>query len=129
MPRTAEDIETFLQRLNRPYEIDRGTWLVSTGPETPRVAIRVAGPIVALRVDIGRVPQDEAHQVRLFRKLLEYNASDLLHASYGISDGQIVLSAAHEMENLDPNELDATLSDMDLALVRHIGDLKALAEG
>lgn len=127
MPRTAEDVENYLLSLNRRFENDGGTWVVSSGPDSPPVAVRVSGPIVAMRVDIGPVPKDEQHQARLFRKLLEYNASDLLHASYGIADGEVVLSAAHELENLDQNEIEATFSDIDLALARHIGELKGIA--
>ncbi len=77
-------------------------------------------PIVAVRVRIGTVPEDEARQVRLFRKLLEYNATDLMHISYGVDGDTVVLSGALELENLDLNELEAVLSDIDLALARHV---------
>jgi hypothetical protein len=127
MPRTAEDVETYLLSLNRQFENDHGTYVVSSGANAPPVAIRVAGPILALRVFIGSLPRDAAHQAALYRRLLEYNASDLMHASYGISDGQIVLSAALELENLDQNELEAALSDIDMALARHIGELRQAA--
>jgi hypothetical protein len=66
------------------------------------------------------VPEDDAHKVKLFKRLLEYNASDLMHASYGIEGSTVVLAAALALDNLDPNELDATLSDIDLALAKHI---------
>jgi hypothetical protein len=100
--------------------------LVSGGHAAPPIAIRVAPPIVAVRVRIGPVPADDQHQARLFRRLLEYNATDLMHAAYGISDNQIVLSAGLELENLDQNELEATLSDIDVALARHISELKEI---
>ena len=53
-------------------------------------------------------------------RLLEYNATDLMHVSYGIEGETVVLSAALALENLDLNELEATLSDVDLALARHV---------
>lgn len=127
MPRTAEDVENYLLTLNRRFENDGGTLLVSSGPDSPPIAVRVAGPIVAVRVDIGPLPKDAEHRVRLYERLLEFNASDLMHASYGIADGKVVLSAAHELENLDQNEIEATFSDIDLALARHIGQLKEIA--
>ncbi len=43
-----------------------------------------------------------------------------MHASYGLEGGTVVLSAALELENLDMNELEAILSDIDLALARHV---------
>lgn len=128
MPRTAEDVETYLLQLDRRFENDGGTYLVSSGQDGPLTAIRVAPPIVAIRVSIGPVPDDAAHQVKLFRRLLELNASDLMHVAYAIEDGTIVLSAALALENLDVNELEVTLSDIDLALARHIQILHDLAQ-
>lgn len=128
MPKTAEDVENYLLQLDRRYDSDAGTLLVQSGPDRPPIAIRVAAPIVAIRVDIGPVPADEKHQVSVFRRLLEYNATDLMHASYGVEQDTIVLAAALELENLDKNELEATLSDMDLALSRHISSLKEAAQ-
>ncbi len=127
MPRTPEDVETFLLQLDRRFENDGGTLLVSTAGEMPPIAIRIAPPIVAVRVVIGRIPDDKEHQNQLFRQLLKFNATDLMHAAYGIDDGTIVLSAALPLDNLDLNELEATLSDVDLALARHIPALHGLA--
>ena len=89
----------------------------------------IVPPIVAVRASIGPVPGDEKHQLKLFRRLLEYNASDLMHASYGIEGSTIVLSAALALENLDQNELEVTLADIDLALARHVANLHESALG
>src|SRR5215207_7482903 len=104
MPRTAEDVENFLIALNRPYETDAGTFLV--GSSGPPIALRVAPPIVELQLDIGQIP-GEAKQALFFRRLLELNATDLIHASYGLEGDRVILSAALELENLDQNELEA----------------------
>jgi hypothetical protein len=127
MPRTGEDVETYLLQLDRRFENDAGTFVLSGGHGAPPIAVRVDPPIVAVRVSIGTVPGDEAHQLRLFRRLLEYNASDQMHSSYGLEDGMIVLSAALALDNLDANELEATLSDIDLALARHVPSLHDIA--
>ena len=128
MPRTAEDLETYLLQLNRRFENDRGTYVITGGEEVPPIALRVAGPVIALHVSIGPVPKDDAHKVRVFTRLLELNATDLMHASYGIEDGTIVLSSALVLDTLDLNELEAALSDIDLALARHISALHDLAK-
>jgi len=128
MPRTAEDVENYLLQLDRPFKDDGGTYLVTGGQGSTPIAIRVAPPILAVRVVIGPVPEDAAHQTRFFRRLLEYNASDLMHISYGVEGNQVVLSAALELENLDLNELEATLSDVDLALARHVSVLYEAAK-
>src|SRR5688572_17818699 len=108
MPRTAEDVETYLLQLDRPYESDAGTLIVSTGTDLPPVAIRVVPPIVAIRVSIGAIPADASHQLALFRRLLQLNGTDLMHTSYAIENDSIVLSAALQLDNLDKNELEAT---------------------
>jgi hypothetical protein len=128
MPRTVEDVENYLLQLDRRFESNSGRFII-TGPEGTPIALRVMPPIVAVRVRIGTVPGEEARQVRLFRKLLEYNATDLMHVSYGIDGDQVVLSAGLELENLDLNELEALLSDVDLALARHVPSLSEAAGG
>ena len=126
MPRTVEDVENYLLQLDRRFENDGGTFIIA-GPEGTPIALRVLPPIVAVRVRIGTVPEEEGRQVRLFRKLLQYNATDLMHVSYGVDGDQVVLSAALELENLDLNELEALLSDVDLALARHVPSLSEAA--
>ena len=120
MPRTREDVETYLYQLNRRFEDQNGTLLVSTGAQMTPIAVQVAAPIVVFRVTIGTAPSDEAHRLKLFHRLLEHNASDLMHVSYGIEGNTIVLSGALALDNLDINELEATLSDLDLALMRQV---------
>ena len=63
----------------------------------------------------------------MWDRLLELNASDLMYAAYGIEGDRVVLSAALPLDNLDANELDATLSDIDVALVRHTKELSHFA--
>ncbi len=127
MPRTFEDVENYLIKLGRKYEAQGHTFLIHSGPDLPVIAARVVDPIVAVNVTIGPVPKEEAVQLKVYRRLLELNATDLMHASYGLEDGHIILSAALALENLDDNELEATLSDIDLALVGHTSELRELA--
>ena len=91
------------------------------------IALRVADPMVVLRVLIGEAPKGNPElEARVFRRLLELNAAEVLFCSYGIEDGNMVLGAAMELENLDLNELEAVLADMDLALSRHVPQLRGL---
>jgi len=64
----------------------------------------------------------------LFKQLLELNAKQLLHTSYGLDDGNIVLSSALELENLDFNELQATLDEIDMALATQLPGLRTHAK-
>lgn len=128
MPRTQEDVENYLARLGRRYEVSGSTIIVSTGDGT-QAALRLDPPIIAINVAIGPVPEGDDRQLKLFRRLLELNATDLMHASYGLENGQMILSAALALDNLDENELNATLSDIDVALVTHVPSLVELARG
>jgi hypothetical protein len=127
--RTVKDIEAYLGRLNRqfhPVDGEPGTFLISSGEQFPPVALRVDPPLVVLRVHIGDVPQGEP--TGLFRKLLQLNSKSLVHSSYGIDEPRIILSAALELENLDFNELEATLDEIDLALAEHVPLLSDLSK-
>jgi hypothetical protein len=127
--RTVKDVEAYLGRLNRSFkalESEPGTFLVSSGDKYPPVAIRVDPPIVLIRVHIGDAPK--ADEMELFRKLLQFNARGLVHASYGLEENRIVLSSALELENLDFNELEATLDEIDLALAQQVPVLAGLSK-
>jgi hypothetical protein len=128
--RTDKDVEAYLSRLNRRYRaLDEqpGTFLVETTGGMPPVAVRVEPPLVVLRVHIGDLRKDSP-PVPLLRRLLELNARQLVHASYGLDDDRVVLSAAHELENLDFNELQATLDEIDVVLAQQLPELARLAK-
>jgi hypothetical protein len=125
--RTEKDVEAYLLRLNRRYRTvdgQPGTFLVEAAADKPPVAMRVAPPLVVVRVLVGDV-KDAADQAALFRQLMELNARQLVHASYGLDEGHIVLSSALELENLDFNELQATLDEIDVALSQQLTGLGA----
>jgi hypothetical protein len=127
MPRNADDVETFLHRLNRNFERNaEGMFLVSSGAEGPPVVVYVEEPIVVVRVDIGKIPKDEKRQLELFRALLQFNGTGLVHASYALEEDEVTLAAGLALENVDMNELAAVLSDIDLALTLHMQKLRGL---
>ena len=126
--RSAKDAEAYLARLNRQFEEvgeKPGTYVLpSNGTQ---IALRVDTPLVVLRVHIGDVAKGDG-EVALFRRLLQLNAKGLVHASYGLEDDRVVLSAALELENLDFNELEATLDEIDVALAQQLPELRKLAQ-
>ena len=130
MARTGEDIEGYLNKLDRRFErLDDVTYLVAMAPRQPALAIRLAPPVVVVQVEMGRVAIDElGAQARLFRRLLEFNSHDLMHAAYGLNGDTIALTAALELDSLDLNELEAVLADMSLALAEHVPELKKIIE-
>ncbi|MGA7121859.1 MAG: CesT family type III secretion system chaperone [Polyangiaceae bacterium] len=128
--RTVTDVEAYLLRLRRRFgtvDDQPGTFLVESSGGMPPVAVRVDPPLVVLRVHIGDVKPGADH-TPIFRRLLELNAKQLVHASYGLDDDHVVLSSALELENLDFNELQATLDEIDVALAQHVPQLARLAK-
>ena len=130
MVKSNEDLEGFLNRLERRYErLEDGTYLVALAADQPPVAMRLAPPVLVMQIKIGDAPKGEpATEARMFRRLLELNASDLLHAAYGLEGASIVLSAALEMDNLDLNELEAVLADVGMALANHVPSLREMVQ-
>src|SRR4051794_38154598 len=111
MARTVKDLEAFLVACNRTFETSEGGTIVlaPTGDGLPVVVVRADDPVV-FSVEVGPAPKSDRVQARLFRKLLELNANDLLYAAYGLRGDNIVLSSAHELANLDLNEVEAILT-------------------
>jgi hypothetical protein len=128
---TNEDLEAHLTRLSRSFERaeDADVYLVSMGPGQPPCALSISPPVLVAQVNVAAAPpQDDANSARFMRRLLELNASGLLHAAFAIESGQIVLTAALELQNLDMNELEAALADLDMALSEHVPGLVALSK-
>ena len=93
---TREDVETFLDRLGTDgathAEVEPGLWIVRpSGPLDFDVVITHNPPVLLLRVKVMPLPADTAELAAISRRLLELNATDLLHGSYGIDADAIVL--------------------------------------
>lgn len=124
MIQTSEDLEGYLSRLERAFErVDDGTYVLPMGAGRPLVALRLSPPVLVVRAEIGAVPSTAPASGSVYKKLLELNASELLHAAYGLEQDRIVLSAALSLQSLDLNELEAALADVDLALSEHVPTL------
>ena len=129
--RSANDVEAYLGKMNRrytPVEGEPGTFLVHGGTNMPPTALRVDPPLVVLRVHVGDVEGSASANGELFQKLLTLNAKSLVHTSFGLEDARIVLSAALELENLDYNELEATLDEIDVTLAQQVPSLAELSK-
>jgi len=129
--RSVQDVEAYLGKMNRrfaPVDEQTGTFLVHGGDNMPPTALRVDPPLVVLRVHVGDIEGDDASNGELFKKLLTINAKSLVHASFGLEDGKIVLTSALELENLDYNELAAALDEIDVTLAQQVPQLAELSK-
>jgi hypothetical protein len=129
MIRTSDDLEAQLGRLGRRYErTPDGTFILALGPNQPPAALLMVPPVLVVQVAIGEAPKDEVAAAPIYKKLLELNASALLHAAFGLENDQIVLAAALELDSLDLNELEAVLADIDVALGEHVPLLRSMVQ-
>src|SRR4029078_942676 len=101
---TKDDIQSFLDRFEggslRVMEIEPNLWLARTADDA-EVVVHYAPPVVILRVRVMELPASEPRRSELFRQLLEYNARELVHGSYGLEGDHIALTGALETEQLD----------------------------
>ena len=132
---TREDIEGFLDRLTTDdsqttyEEIGDGIWRVRPGGALDlEVAVSYSPPVVLLRVKVMTIPGDNGRCAGLNRRLLELNATDLLHGAYGIDRETVVLSEALELSHLDYEEFLASYESMTLALASHLREFASFRE-
>jgi len=128
---TREDIQSFFDRLYggnlSVMELEPNLWLLRT-PDDAEVVVHYAPPVVILRVRVMELPESEPRRGELFRQLLEYNARDLVHGSYGLEGDHVVLTDTLELESLDFSEFEASFESMTLALASHLGALASYRE-
>ncbi|MDR2392609.1 MAG: YbjN domain-containing protein [Treponema sp.] len=112
-------IEQYLIDLMVTYkEVADNLWLLDDeeyGMEG--VVIMYADPVVIFRVLVMEAPQE--HRLELFTKLLELNASDVVHGAYALEGDRVILSDTLEYVTMDYEEFRATLEAFSLALTQH----------
>jgi hypothetical protein len=128
-----EEIEQFLTKLafegTNWRDVEPGLWVIRpAGPIDLDVVVNYAPPVVLLRVKVMDLPKDPVAVTRLYRQLLEWNAKDLVHGSYGIQDETVLLTEALELSHLDYEEFRAAYESMILALPEHLRVLAAYRE-
>jgi hypothetical protein len=128
---TREDLESWLTRLDGgtidATEVQPNLWIART-QDGAEVVLNFAPPVLVLRVTVMELPAAEPRRSELFRQLLEFNARDLVHGSYGLEGDSVILTDTLELENLDYNEFEASFDSLTLALASHLGALAPYRE-
>ena len=123
---TKEEIEHYLERLGtegvQAREVKDGLWVLTSTPDAPEVVVHYNPPVVLLRVKVLTLGPGN-RKVELYRHLLELNATDLVHGSYGIDGDSVVLTDALELADIDFSEFQASYDSMMLALASHLATL------
>jgi hypothetical protein len=129
---SREDIQSWLERLEggslAVRELEPNIWLVRS-QEGAEVVVHYAPPVVILRIRVMELPGSDPRRSELFRQLLELNARELVHGSYGLEGDHIVLTDALELAVLDFSEFEASFDSITLALATHLGALAPYREG
>lgn len=117
---TREDLESYLLRTEQQYEeVEPGMW-VTQATDGAGIVVHLSPPLLLLRAKVMDLPQDERQCAGLYRRLLELNASDLVHGAYGLEEDDVILTDSLELENLDFNEFQASIDSMQVALASHV---------
>lgn len=130
---TREDIEGFLDRLSSDgpsySEVEPGLWVIRPNGELDfGVVVHFSPPVVVLRVKVMTLPTDVGALATLSRRLLELNATDLVHGAYGIEAESIVMTEALELAHLDYEEFLAAYESITVALASHLRELGSYRE-
>lgn len=130
---SREDLESFLVRLGAEgasyTELEPGMWSVHpAGAPDVQVVVHHVPPVALIRVKVMELPTDAAQQATLARRLLELNASDLVHGAYGVAGDDVLLTEALELSNLDYAEFQAAYESITLALASHARELAPYRE-
>jgi hypothetical protein len=88
--------------------------------------VHLTPPLLVVRLKVWDLPPGE-ELGKLYRKLLEWNANDVVHGAYGIEEGYLILTDTLELETLDFPEVQASLESMQMAASSHMDQIKALA--
>ena len=130
---SREEVEQFLDKLEADgatwREVEAGLWAIRpAGALDLEIVVNYTPPVVVLRVKVMDLPKDAASRSKLYPRLLEWNATDLLHGSYGKHSDTVVLTETLELSHLDFEEFEAAYESMTLALAGHLPELSSYRE-
>jgi hypothetical protein len=130
---TKEDIEGWLNRLSAEgptfNEVEPGLWVIKPQGELDfSVVVNFSPPVVLMRVKVMTLPSNADAAATLNRRLLELNATDLVHGSYGIEQNSIVMTEALELSHLDYEEFQAAYESITVALASHLREIGTYRE-
>ena len=121
-------IEQYLIELKYSYrELKPNLWLLDdTGHGLEGMVIMYADPLVIIEVQVMNAPGNKRQE--FFAKLLELNASDMIHGAYGLEGEKVVIIDSMEYETMDFVQFRASLDAISLALTQHYPILSVYRE-
>ena len=81
------------------------------------VVIMQADTLVIVRAEIMDVPKNNL--LELYTKLLELNATDIIHGSYALDNKKVILTNTLIYDSMDYQDFRSALESFSLALAEH----------
>ena len=121
---TQNDIEIYLDDCGFPFEqVSDGVWKVeSADNNVDNIIMSYEDPILLMRVNLMKVP--ESGREAFYERLLHLNATDISHGAFGIENDIVVLIDTLQVENLDRNELQASVDSIGFTVAQYYNELK-----
>jgi hypothetical protein len=112
-------IERYLIDLMLTYrDLGDNMWIIEDEDHSLNgVVVMYEDPLVVIRVLVMHTP--EKNRLELFTKLLELNASDVIHGAYALENNDIILIDTLEYDTMDYEDFRASLEAISLALTQH----------
>lgn len=96
-------------------EIEENMWIVHEELQgVDNLVITYEDPIVIIRVNLTAIP--DKNKENFYEKLLRLNASSLIHGAYALEEDKVVIVDTLQAENLDLNELQASIESIIMAI-------------
>jgi len=112
-------IEQYLIDMMLTYEqVDENMWLLEDEDQALQgVVIMQADTLVIVRAEIMDVPKNNL--LELYTKLLELNATDIIHGSYALDNKKVILTNTLIYDSMDYQDFRSALESFSLALAEH----------
>jgi len=114
-------IEQYLVDMMLTYEkVDSNIWLLEDEERSLQgVVVMQAEPMVIIRAEIMDIPKSNI--LELYTKLLELNATDIIHGAYALDSGnnKIILINTLHYDTMDYDDFRSSLEAFSLALATH----------
>jgi len=112
-------IEQYLIDLMITYQqVGSNLWLLDDEEHSLQgVVIMQTEPMIVIRAEIMDVPKNNI--LELYTKLLELNASDVIHGAYALDNNKIILIDTLNHDTMDYDDFRAVLDSISLALAEH----------
>ena len=122
---TQNDIEIYLDDCGFPFEkVTDGVWRVeSSDNNVSNIIMSYEEPILLMRVNLMKVPQ--INREAFYERLLQLNATEIPHGAFGVEGDTVVLIDTLQVENLDRNELQASVDSLGFTVAQYYNELKA----